>query len=145
MAKQTLLPSFVSLYPYKLNIHQPPRSSFAATRKKRRVKNRSNFVPSPPFNWIELNVNSLYGLVTSSSPKAALKSPNHSTWADSSCWGRCLNLLWGKGRKGVIIQKYQHHGWKIWSSLSHANFQQPAFIIADRAQASLLKCPKACR
>lgn len=44
----------------------------------------------------------------------------------------------------MIIQKYQQHGWKTWSSLSHANFEQSASITAARAQESLLKCPKAC-
>lgn len=100
-AKQTPLSSSASVHPYKLIFTSLLTLLFCSYvhRKKRKVKNRSNFVFSPPFKWTELNVNSLCDLETKNNPKAAFKIPNHSTWADTSYKGEFSNLLWGKGRR----------------------------------------------
>lgn len=61
-----------------VNIYQPSCSPFCSSDTYKKGGRWTEAISPPtPFNQPELNVNTLYGLATSSSPKAALKSPNH--------------------------------------------------------------------
>lgn len=130
-----------------VNIYQPSCSPFRSSNTHKKGGRRTEAISPPtPFNQTELNVNTLYGLATSSSLKAALKSPNHFklSWLQLLRW--VLKFIMGQREgKGTAIQKYLHLGWKTWSSPSHANSEPPASVTADRAQACLLKCPRARR